>query len=90
MTATYSTSFIEPNLFNVHIFFLQDLEFLSSGLEGRSSSPVAVLFDTLTHPYADMGQQAASLLEWRNDGQGFDHVVLGKNAEGGVWQVIFQ
>ena len=79
-------SYLSLHLFILFIWF-QNLQFLSSGMGGRSSSPVAILFDTLTHPYADLGQQVPSLLEWKTGSQSFDHVVLGKRREGGVWQV---
>ena len=70
--------------------YLQDLEFLSSGLEGRSSNPVALLFDNLTHPDADIGMENASILEWRHHTEkSLDHVVLGKMPVGGAWQVKF-
>lgn len=66
----------------------QDLEFLSDGLEGRSSNPVALLFDALTHPDADMGMENDSVLQWRHrKDRVIPHVVLGKSAEGGIWQV---
>ena len=67
---------------------LQDLEYLSSGLEGRSLNPVALLFDALTHPDADTGQDRPSLLEWRHhQDKAIPHVVLGKRLPGGAWQV---
>ena len=66
----------------------QDLEYLSSGLEGRSSNPVALLFDALTHPDADTGLDCPSLLEWRqHKDKVIPHVVLGKRQPGGAWQV---
>lgn len=67
----------------------QDLEYLSSGLEGRSSNPLALLFDSLAHPNADMGGESPSLLDWRFDAErAIPHVVLGKKAEGGAWQMM--
>jgi len=67
----------------------QDLEYLSEGLEGRSPNPVALLFDALTHPDADMGIDSGSLLEWRNDpSRHIPHVVLGKGPVGGAWQMM--
>jgi len=67
----------------------QDLEFLSDGLEGRSSNPVGLLFDTLTHPAADLGMESESLLEWKlHKEEAVPHVVLGKRAPGGVWQML--
>jgi len=65
----------------------QDLDYLSTGLEGRSNSTVALLFDALTHPDADLGYENKSLLEWRHLPQrAISHVVLGRYAPGGVWQ----
>lgn len=46
----------------------QDLEFLSSGLEGRSTNPVSLLLDSLIHPCADIGLEIDPLIEWRKDG----------------------
>ncbi|WAR12855.1 OSGI2-like protein, partial [Mya arenaria] len=65
----------------------QNLEPLCEGLDGRSSNPVAVLFDALTHPDADLGEDNPSLLEWRYEPQHkIDHMVLGKSRPGGSWQ----
>lgn len=68
---------------------LQDLEFLSDGLEGRSTNPVSILFDALAHPDADLGNETPSLLEWksRQDLQ-LDHVVLGQGPPGGAWKMM--
>lgn len=67
----------------------QDLEYLSEGLEGRSPNPVALLFDALTHPDADLGIDTGSLLEWRHDpSRHIPHVVLGKGPVGGAWQMM--
>jgi hypothetical protein len=66
----------------------QDLEYLSEGLEGRSNNPVALLFDILTKPNADLGSEVPSTLSWAKREKGIcDHVVLGKGQPGGVWQV---
>ena len=66
----------------------QDLEYLSDGVEGRSWNPVAVLYDMLSHPHADMGVIAPSALRWKHHPQHkIDHVVLGRGKPGGVWQV---
>lgn len=46
----------------------EDLEFLSSGLEGRSTNPVSLLLDSLTHPCADIGLEIEPLIEWRKNG----------------------
>ncbi|CAH1780134.1 unnamed protein product [Owenia fusiformis] len=67
----------------------QDLEYLSAGLEGRSSNPVAILFDNLTHPDADFGTELPSLLEWKkHEEQAIPHVVLGRGPPGGAWQMM--
>lgn len=67
----------------------QDLEYLSEGLEGRSNNPVALLFDRLQRPEADLGLEVPSLLEWKHHkDQAVDHVVLGCGQPGGVWQMI--
>ena len=67
---------------------LQDLEYLSEGLEGRSRNPVAVLFDTLLHPNADFGYEFPPVLQWRRDKQQhIPHLVLGKATPGGAWHV---
>jgi len=66
----------------------QDLIFLSQGLEGRSSNPVALLFDTLNHPQADLGLELPSLLNWKfSPSSSVDHVVIGRGPRpGGAWQ----
>ncbi|XP_064639755.1 oxidative stress-induced growth inhibitor 1-like [Lineus longissimus] len=64
-----------------------DLEYLSEGLEGRSNNPVALLFDILTKPNADLGSEVPSTLNWRkHEKEICNHVVLGKGRPGGVWQ----
>lgn len=66
----------------------QDLSELSEGLEGRSSNPVALLFDALTHPDADLGAEMPSCLTWQKEEAHFTpHIVLGKSLPGGAWQV---
>uniref|UniRef100_A0A9L0J988 Oxidative stress induced growth inhibitor family member 2 n=1 Tax=Equus asinus TaxID=9793 RepID=A0A9L0J988_EQUAS len=66
----------------------QDLEYLSEGLEGRSSNPVAVLFDTLLHPDADFGYDYPSVLHWKLEQHHYiPHLVLGKGPPGGAWHV---
>jgi len=68
---------------------LQDLEFLSDGLEGRSTNPVSVLFDALAHPDADLGVQQPSLLEWKlRKDLSVNHVVLGPGCPGGAWKTM--
>ncbi|KAL8194753.1 UNVERIFIED_CONTAM: Oxidative stress-induced growth inhibitor 1 [Gekko kuhli] len=67
----------------------QDLEYLSEGLEGRSSSPVALLFDTLLRPDTDFGGTADSVLTWwHQPNKAVPHLVLGKNFPGGAWHSI--
>lgn len=67
----------------------QDLDYLSEGLEGRSNNPVALLFDVLQRPDADLGLELPSLLDWRHDKENnVNHVVLGSGLPGGVWQTI--
>lgn len=67
---------------------LQDLEYLSEGLEGRSSNPVAVLFDTLLHPDADFGYDYPPVLHWKLEQHNYiPHMVLGKGPPGGAWHV---
>ncbi|XP_053479341.1 oxidative stress-induced growth inhibitor 2 isoform X2 [Ictalurus furcatus] len=67
----------------------QDLEYLCEGLEGRSGNPVAVLFDTLLHPNADLGFEIPSVLQWKLEKQHhIPHVVLGKGKPGGAWHAM--
>ncbi|XP_072135346.1 oxidative stress-induced growth inhibitor 1-like [Mobula birostris] len=67
----------------------QNLEFLSEGLEGRSHSPVAVLFDSILRPDADLGVSLDSVLSWRLEpDQYIPHLVLGKGPPGGAWHSI--
>ncbi|KAK4886042.1 hypothetical protein RN001_002313 [Aquatica leii] len=63
----------------------QDLIQLASDLEGRSTNPISVLLDALTHPYADVGLELNSLIKWKKNGVEIDHVVLGKGPPGGSW-----
>ncbi|KAL5021837.1 hypothetical protein ScPMuIL_000992 [Solemya velum] len=64
----------------------QDLEYLCEGLEGRSTNPVALLFDALSHPDADLGSELPSLLTWKKEEQAISHVIFGKYKPGGAWQ----
>lgn len=65
----------------------EDLELLSEGLEGRSSNPIALLFDNLCRPDADMGVNNPSLLSWKHEPKhSINHIVLGKGKPGGAWQ----
>ncbi|KAG7335734.1 hypothetical protein KOW79_000427 [Hemibagrus wyckioides] len=67
----------------------QDLEYLCEGLEGRSGNPVAVLFDTLLHPNADLGYEIPSVLQWKLEKQHHTpHLVLGKGTPGGAWHAM--
>lgn len=67
---------------------LQDLEYLSEGLEGRSQSPVALLFDTLLRPDTDIGGSMDSVLSWKQQkDRAIPHLVLGRNLPGGAWHV---
>ena len=67
---------------------MKDLDFLSGGLEGRSRNPVALLFDTLHQPNADLGDDEKSRLEWRHHkDRVMQHVVLGQGQPGGSWRV---
>ncbi|KAI5620534.1 oxidative stress-induced growth inhibitor 2, partial [Silurus asotus] len=67
----------------------QDLEYLSEGLEGRSGNPVALLFDTLLHPNADLGFEIPSVLQWKLEKQHqIPHLVLGKGTPGGAWHAM--
>ncbi|XP_036400080.1 oxidative stress-induced growth inhibitor 1-like [Megalops cyprinoides] len=65
----------------------QDLEYLSEGVDGRTSSPLGLLFDALIRPEGDVGGAAESLLTWRMEPeQRVPHLVLGKGPPGGAWQ----
>ncbi|KAJ8339713.1 hypothetical protein SKAU_G00343460 [Synaphobranchus kaupii] len=67
----------------------QDLEYLSEGLDGRTPSPLALLFDALVRPDGDLGGSAESLLTWRREPErGVAHLVLGKGPPGGAWQAM--
>ncbi|XP_053354078.1 oxidative stress induced growth inhibitor 1 [Clarias gariepinus] len=75
---------------NVHLpLFEQDLEYLCEGLEGRSSNPLAVLFDSLLLPDSDFGLDCASPLQWRYEPErAINHLVLGKGPPGGAWHAM--
>ncbi|KAG5274372.1 hypothetical protein AALO_G00135390 [Alosa alosa] len=75
---------------NSHLSLLeQDLEYLCEGLEGRSSNPVAVLFDSLLLPDSDFGLDYASPLLWRYEPErATPHLVLGKGPPGGAWHAM--
>jgi len=61
---------------------------MSDGLEGRTSNPLALLFDALSNPHADIGVQLPSLLRWEfHPNREIPHVVLGRYDVGGIWQV---
>lgn len=63
----------------------QDLEYLSEGLEGRSFNPVALLFDQLLRPNADLGKDQGSCLKWHHGNRPVKHLVLGSGPPGGCW-----
>lgn len=66
--------------------YIQDLQYLSEGLEGRSQNPVSLLFDVLYHPNADIGEFNPSSLTWKHDPTlKCSHVVIGKAKPGGIW-----
>lgn len=66
----------------------QDLDYLSEGLEGRSQSPVALLFDALLRPDTDFGGNTESVLTWKYQKErAIPHLVLGRNLPGGAWHV---
>uniref|UniRef100_A0A8C5PEU7 Oxidative stress-induced growth inhibitor 1 n=1 Tax=Leptobrachium leishanense TaxID=445787 RepID=A0A8C5PEU7_9ANUR len=68
---------------------LQDLEYLSEGLEGRSNSPAALLFDTLLRPNTDFVGDVDSVLSWELEPErAITHLVLGRDPPGGAWNVI--
>ena len=61
---------------------------MSEGLEGQVTNQMALLFDNLTNPGADVGLFSQSALSWKRTGEApIDHVVLGKGKVGGTWQV---
>lgn len=67
---------------------LQDYFGVAEGCEGRSHNPVAVFFDTLSRPDADLGVVRSSLLEWENRPDlKVNHLILGKGRPGGCWEV---
>lgn len=67
----------------------QDLQYLSEGLEGRSKNPVALLFDTLFHPNADLGEDNLSTLRWTKDeSAACSHIVIGTEQPGGQWHIM--
>ncbi|GAB0090099.1 oxidative stress-induced growth inhibitor 1 [Sergentomyia squamirostris] len=64
----------------------QDLATLADGLEGRSTNPVSLLLDSLTHPCADLGMELPSMLNYRfHPEKKVDHIVVGKGKAGGSW-----
>lgn len=46
----------------------ENLAELAGGLEGRSTNQISLLYDALEHPYADIGLELESLIEFRNTG----------------------
>uniref|UniRef100_A0A8C2CDW0 Oxidative stress induced growth inhibitor family member 2 n=1 Tax=Cyprinus carpio TaxID=7962 RepID=A0A8C2CDW0_CYPCA len=78
-----------PILYQLNCGVKIDLEFLCEGLEGRSGNPVAVLFDTLLHPNADLGFEFPSVLQWRMEKKHhIPHLILGKATPGGAWHAM--
>lgn len=64
----------------------RNLEYLSSGLSGRSINPVSVFLDQLQHPDADLGETKPSTLKWvYNSKNKIDHLAIGKGLPGGSW-----
>ena len=67
----------------------QNLAFLSEGLEGRSDSPVAKLFDALLQPGTDLGMDLPSNIVWSYDQcQSVSHLVVGDQMPGGSWNGV--
>lgn len=67
----------------------QDLPYLSEGLQGRSPNPVALLFDHLNQPNADIGLYEESTLLWRHHGErNINHLVVGRARSGGSWHLM--
>lgn len=79
MLATRLTTAVNQSLIDA------DLDFLSTGLEGRSTNPISLLLDALLHPCADVGINMEPLVEFMKSGREIDHVVLGKGLPGGSW-----
>uniref|UniRef100_A0A1B0D525 Uncharacterized protein n=1 Tax=Phlebotomus papatasi TaxID=29031 RepID=A0A1B0D525_PHLPP len=64
----------------------QDLATLADGLEGRSTNPVSLLLDSLTHPCADLGMELPSMVHYKyHPEKKIDHIVVGKGRAGGSW-----
>lgn len=60
---------------------------MSNGLEGRSSNPVELLFDTLFHPNIDIDFHQKTQLEWQQRPDlAVSHLVVGAGEPGGTWQ----
>lgn len=47
----------------------QDLEYLATGLEGRTTNAVSLLMDALLQPYADAGFELEPLIKFRKTGK---------------------
>lgn len=75
----------------IYCTYFQDLEELcrtaSATTGGRSNNPMSVLVDYLMRPDLDIGHEHASSLKWVKEPRSVPHVVLGKGAPGGSWQV---
>ncbi|GAB1288335.1 Oxidative stress-induced growth inhibitor family member 2 [Apodemus speciosus] len=91
MPLVEETSLLEDSSVTLPMVIIgSDLEYLSEGLEGRSSNPVAVLFDTLLHPDADFGYDSPSILHWKLEQHHYiPHLVLENNMEGSMLTISF-
>ena len=62
---------------------------MSEGLQGRSTNPVALLFDHLSQPNADAGLYEESVLAWhRHHDKRIHHLVVGRGRSGGSWHLM--
>ena len=62
---------------------------MSSGLEGRSRNPIALLVDTLLRPQADVGGSDRSSVTWEHRPEkAVPHVVIGTGKPGGAWHCM--
>ena len=62
---------------------------MSEGLQGRSTNPVALLFDHLNQPNADAGLCEESTLVWKQSrDRRIPHLVVGRGRSGGSWHLM--